>query len=170
MKLISAIGFVICVFFLVGTTMHVHQRLPEKIASHFDGSGNPDGWMSRSSFTRSMLGVGFGVPGFVMVIMYSIRFLPARFLNVPNASYWRDSKNYGKACDFLFISSLWYGSAFMLWHAFQSMAVVAANQTSPPHLDSARAMVITIPLLVFTLGWVAVLILRFLKTGNVERS
>lgn len=169
MKLFSTVVFVICALFLVGTAMHVYQQLPERIASHFDGSGSPNGWMNKSSFTSSMLAVGLGIPALVIVIMYSIRFLPARFLNVPNPDHWRDPNNYRKACDFLFVSSLWFGSAYMIWHAFLSRMVVAANQSSPPHLDSVKAMLVTGLLLVFMFVWVLVLLLRFLKTDDVGR-
>ncbi len=158
----------VCVSILVAGAINNHQQLPDKIASHFKGSGVANGWTSRSSFTISMLAVGLGVPAFVIGIMYSIRFFPAKFLNVPNPSCWRDPKNYRKACDFLFVSSFWFGSAFLLWQAYFSRTIVEANLVSPPHLDSARAVVLTVPLLIFTFAWAVVLIARFLKTKNVE--
>ncbi len=166
MKLFAAILLILCAALLVGVAIADHQQLPDRIASHFDGGGKPNGWMSRSSFTWSMITVGVGIPAFVIGIMYSIRFFPAKFLNVPNPAYWRDPKNYRKACDFLFTSSLWFGSAFLIWQVFFSHMIVAANQIAPPHLDSGKVILLTIPLLVFTFGWVIVLVMRFLKTDN----
>ncbi len=160
----AAIAFLVCVAILVGVAITDHQHLPEKIASHFNGRGEPNGWISRSSFTWSMLAVGIGIPSLVIGIMYLIRFFPAKYLNVPNPTYWRDPANYRKACDFLFISSLWFGSAFLLWQTLFSHSIVAANQVSPPHLDSAKAVLMTVPLLACTLSWVIVIILRFLRT------
>ncbi|MFT3990397.1 MAG: DUF1648 domain-containing protein [Luteolibacter sp.] len=145
----------------VGGAMADHALLPEKIASHFSVSGVPDGWMSKSAFTGLMLALGLGVPAFVMGILYVIRFLPSRFLNVPNAAYWRVSGNYHRACDFIFLSSLWYGGAILIWQRFFLKLVVSANQVSPPRLDTGKAMLVTAPLLVVSVGWVVVLIMRF---------
>lgn len=164
MKPASVLILLICTAILAGVAIYGHQQLPETIASHFNGSGVANGWMSRSSFTLSMLAVGFGVPAFVIGIMYSIRFFPAKYLNVPNPSYWREPTNYRRACDFLFNSSLWFASAFLLWQAFFSQLLVSANLVSPPYLNSAHALLMSVPLLVFTLAWIVLIVLRFLKT------
>lgn len=170
MKTISVIILIVCASILVADAISNHQQLPDKIASHFNGSGVANGWTSRSSFTASMLAVGIGVPVFVIGIMYSIRFFPAKYLNVPNPSYWRDPKNYRRACDFLFVSSFWFSSAFLLWQAYFSHTIVEANLVSPPHLDSAKAIVLTVALLIFTFTWVVVLIARFLKTEECRTN
>lgn len=170
MKTISAIILIVCALILVASAINNHQQLPDKVASHFNGSGVANGWTSRSSFTTSMLAVGIGVPVLVIGIMYFIRFFPAKFLNVPNSSYWRDPKNYRKACDFLFVSSFWFGSTFLLWQAYFSRTIVEANLTSPPHLDSTKTVLLTVPLLIFTFIWVVILIARFLKTEECRTS
>lgn len=166
MKHLATISLIICAALLVGITILDHQQLPEKIASHFNGSGTPNGWMSRSSFTLSMVAIGLGIPFFAIAIMYLIRFFPAKFLNIPHPAYWRDPKNYRKACDFLFMSSLWFGCSFIIWQIFFSRLIVGANRISPPHLDSGKVILLTIPLLVFTFAWIVVLLMRFFKIDN----
>lgn len=166
MKRLAIISGIVSAVLLIGMAFVYYQQLPEKIASHFNGRGKADGWMSRESFSLTMVAIGLGIPAFVIAMMYAIRFLPANFLNVPNPNYWRDPQNYPKACDFLFTSSLWFGCAFMIWQIFFSLMIVAANQISPPHLDNGRVILLTLPLLGFTFGWIVTLILRFLKTEN----
>ncbi len=163
MKTLSAILLILCAGLLVAGAISNHARLPETVVSHFSGSGEANGWVSRSSFTASMLAVGVGLPALMIGIMYSLRFLPARYLNVPNATYWRKTENYKRACEFLLVSSFWFGSAFLLWQAFFSRTIVEANLTTPPHLDTTKALLLTIPLLVFSMAWVTVLIVRFQK-------
>lgn len=170
MKTISIFVLTLCGALLVATAIHSHQQMSDTIASHFNASGRSNGWMSKTPFTISMLAVGLGIPAFVTGVMYSIRFFPARLLNVPNPEYWRDPKNYRKACDFLFVSSLWFGSAFLIWQTFFSRMIVTANQMVPPHLDSGKVMLLTLPLLGFTFAWVLILIFRFIKTNNVEQG
>lgn len=170
MKILAITLLVLSAALLVGVAIADSQQLPERMASHFDGNGTPNGWMSRSSFALSMVAIGLGIPAFVIGITYSIRLLPAKFLNVPNPTYWRDPKNHRRACDFLFTSSLWFGIAFLIWQVFFSRMIVGANQISPPRLDSGKTVLLTIPLLVFTFGWVIVLLLRFLKIPQAEPS
>lgn len=164
MKSASVIILLICTVILVAAAVYGHQQLPDRIASHFNESGVANGWMGKTSFTMTMLAVGLGIPAFVVGIMYSTRFFPAKYLNVPNPSYWREPTNYRKVCDFLFVSSLWFASAFLLWQTFFSRLIVSANLVSPPHLNSTHALLMTVPLLGFTFAWVVVIVLRFLRT------
>lgn len=166
MKRLAIISGIVCAVLLISMDFVYYQQLPEKLASHFNGSGKADGWMSRGSFSLYMMAIGLGVPAFVIAMMYAIRFLPAKFLNVPNPTYWRDPQHYPKACEFMFTSSLWFGCAFMIWQIAFSQTIVAANQISPPHLDNGRVILLTLPLMGFTFGWMVFLILRFLKTEN----
>ena len=65
-----------------------YPRLPERLATHFNVAGAPDGWSSRGSFltvwivTVAVMGVLF--PGLRLLV----RILPARFINVPRRDYW----------------------------------------------------------------------------------
>ena len=156
-----------CALVLAGAAMLDHRQLPETIATHFDGNGKADGWTARASFTGFSLAMGFGVPAFVIGLMYAVRFFPAKCLNVPNPGYWRSPENYRRACDFLFLSSLWFGSAFMLWQMLFSRLIVEANRASPPHLDGGKVVLLTVPLLAFIFGWAVVVILRFWKTDSL---
>ena len=115
MKSLATIVLVLCAVLMVGVSIADHQRLPDRMASHFDGKGVPDGWSDKAAFTRFRISLGLGIPAVVIGIIYSIRFLPSKFLIFPNPSYWRRPKNYRKACEFLFVSSLWFGSATIIW-------------------------------------------------------
>lgn len=170
MKTVSWVILLVCALVFAGVVVSDHRQLPERIATHFDGGGNANGWNGRTSFTAFSLAMGFGVPGFVVGIMYAIRFFPAKYLNVPNPEYWRRPGNHRRACDFLFVSSLWFGSAFMLWQMCVSRLLVEANQISPPHLDGGKVMMLTVPLLAFTFGWACVLILRVFRTGDEDQE
>lgn len=142
------------------------QQLPTRIATHFDGNGAPNGWSETKSFMLIVLATGFGVPLFTMGIAYSIRFFPADFLNVPNSTYWRKPESYLKAYQFLFTSSFWFASAFLLWQTALSRLVVSANRLSPPWLDNGKVMLLTIPLLAFVFLWVVALVVWFLRTDH----
>jgi len=46
-------------------------RLPETVASHFGGSGLPDGWMARQSYILADVAISVGVALF-MLVMYAV--------------------------------------------------------------------------------------------------
>lgn len=78
-------------FLLIAGTLHLHHYLPlmpEKIATHFDGSGRPDGWMSH----RGLMIFDIVMLSVISLIMLSagpmIRRLPPSMLNIPNRDYW----------------------------------------------------------------------------------
>ncbi len=75
-------------------------QFPERVASHFNGAGVADGFMSRSSFGVLMVVLNLGVPLFIFSIAQVLRFLPDSLINMPNRDYWLaeerrlDSLNY----------------------------------------------------------------------------
>lgn len=165
MKLFSLIFLLLCAALFLGVTFAGQQKLPEKVASHFDSKGTTNGWMDRSAFTSSMVVTGFGLPTFVAVLIFSIRFVPARFLNAAQVQYRSTPRNHRIICDFLFYSSLVFGGTFLIWQTILFGLVVTANQISPPRLNTTLTLLSTIPLLAFIVGWVVALLFLFQKTG-----
>ena len=64
------------------------SQLSSRVATHFDGHGQPNGWMSRAAHLQFMGVFGLGFPLFVPAIVYASRFLPDRFYNLPHRDYW----------------------------------------------------------------------------------
>ncbi len=141
------------------------QEFPEKMASHFNAAGVVDGWMNRTPFVASMLAVGLLIPAFVLAVLYSVRFLPSRVLNLPNPAYWRAPENYGRACEILFRSALVFAGGFLLWQAAFLRLIVKANKAQPPALDASQVFLLTAVLLAFSVGWLVMLVTRFARTG-----
>lgn len=164
MKPLALLAVAACAILFVAVSLHDHSRLPDRIASHFDATGTVNGWMDRTAFTVSMLAVGLGLPALLIALLYAVRFLPPQHLNIPNADYWRQPAHFRKACDYLLTAALWFAAAFLLWQTAFTHQIVAANLAVPPHLDSRGALLLTIPLLAFTLAWIAALVVRFSRT------
>jgi len=65
-----------------------YPRLPERVATHFNGAGEADGWGTRQSLLWGwFFGVVFG-PAIVLGSIAALKYLPARWINVPHRDYW----------------------------------------------------------------------------------
>ena len=69
-----------------------YSRLSERLATHFDASGNPNGWSSREGFFRLWYLTIFGMnAAWLLALALTPRMLRSRFrrtVNIPNKDYW----------------------------------------------------------------------------------
>jgi uncharacterized membrane protein len=63
-------------------------QLPEKMATHFDAGGQPDGWMSKAGFIAFAVLMQAGLAGIMFGVGKLIRVVPASMVNIPNRDYW----------------------------------------------------------------------------------
>lgn len=90
-----------------------YPRLPATVASHFDGQGRPNGWMSRDGFFllyTAMLALQFVVFGGGFRLM---RRLPNRLFNLPHRDYWLAPERRDATLDYLESWGLWFGCAVL---------------------------------------------------------
>ena len=63
-------------------------RLPERLATHFNVTGQADGWSSRSSFLTVWLATLAGMSLLFVGLRWLVHIIPARFVNMPRRDYW----------------------------------------------------------------------------------
>ncbi len=113
------------------------SQLPDRVATHFNGAGSPDGWMPRGTAMWSSSAFATGFSAFIPALLFFIRFLPGRLLNVPRKEYWAQPDNYRRACAFLFRFSFWIATLCALFVCGCFVLLVQANRFNPPALNSA---------------------------------
>ncbi len=133
------------------------------VATHFNGAGQADGWMSRDSYLLFIAAMGLGLSLFMIGIMYACSFFPDRWVNLPYKQYWLAPPQRASSYAFLFAHSFWLASLILLLMAGMHYLTILANRVTPSHLPG----VLSISLLVgFLLGigvWCLALFLRFRK-------
>jgi len=72
----------------VGHGVWAYTALPERVASHWDGLGNPNGYMSRDGFVSFYLWLMVGLSSLFGGIAALIRITPDDAINLPNRDYW----------------------------------------------------------------------------------
>ncbi len=85
-----ALWLILIILVVVGLVMLVTQLpdLPDRVATHFDAAGRPNGFMSRQGHFATMVAVLVGTPIFFAVLSVLIRVLPVSLINIPYRSYW----------------------------------------------------------------------------------
>jgi len=143
------------------TFQESREALPDRVASRFDHAGRPTGWMAAGALPSTLGVTALGVGVLAPFLLYTARWFPPRYLNVPHADLWRRPENFRIACNRLFASGIWFGAGFLLWNTALYRLIVDANRTSPPHLDTQKLNGLIGALLVFTVGWVLLLLRSF---------
>ena len=107
--------------------------LPERVAVHFDASGNPNGFATREGCRRLMFWFTLGAPAFIVLVTALIpRLIPPAMINIPNRDYWLAPERAGESVSFLSEQGIWFGCIFLAFLAFVDELLVKANSTTPP--------------------------------------
>ena len=138
-------------------------QLPERVATHFDAAGRPNGWMTRPADITFTACLGFGL-AFVMIgLMYSIRFMPASLINLPHHDYWLAAERRPDVDAFLLRHSLWFASLALCFADRLHHEIVAANRAASPQLDTRGTLIIAAGFIAGVAIWSIVLIVRFAR-------
>src|SRR6185369_1501240 len=88
MKSPLQVVFLVLVAAALAQALWQHDRLPEKVAAHFNGAGRPDGWLSRGLHTAWHIGTIL----FLAALFQGMALLPARlpkeYINLPHRDHW----------------------------------------------------------------------------------
>ncbi len=94
----------------VAQALYFRAELPARVASHFDGAGRPNGWMSRDGLVLWQcvlllaLGALFGVGGRLLAVT------PNGLINLPNKNYWLAPERRAESVAFLTGWLRWVGA------------------------------------------------------------
>ena len=122
-------GFLI---FLVRT----EAELPERVATHFNLDGRPNGWMSRPADLIFSGAFGVGLPLLFIAISLLVRFAPARSFNVPHREYWLAPELREETNTYVFRQLLWLGCLVEVFLTGIQFLIIVANRSRPAHLPT----------------------------------
>jgi uncharacterized membrane protein len=134
--------------------------LPERVASHFDAAGRPDGWSSRGSFVGLMLGMTVFHAALFLGIEQLVRRAPSRWINLPHKDEWLAPARAAKTREVLAGHLLALGLATIVLVDLISAMTLAANAGGAPRLG-AGAWVLLAGFVAVTLGIVVRMLVVF---------
>ncbi len=157
-------ALIVCVTLLalfVADMARAWAQLPERVATHFNGSGNADGWSSKSSFLWGSFAVVAGVGGGLLVLAWFLPRVPVRLLNLPGKDYWLAPERHAASMDWLRVWMLWIGAATMAFLLALFHATLQANFGGEEARLGEWFSVAVVGYLAILLGGTAWLLLRF---------
>lgn len=122
--------------------------LPERVASHFDFAGQPNGWSTRSGFLTTYVGV---VTLLLLVGAGSglaIEKLPVKWINLPNRGYWLDPARRDATVRWMRAWSQWLGTVSIATMMFIWSEIARANQRPTVELGASFHYVVAAFLIV----------------------
>jgi uncharacterized membrane protein len=132
------IPFVAFGVLLIGAAVFVQLisgQLPERVATHFDATGHPNGFMTRESCRIFMLTFTLGFPLFIAAVTGLIPWLvPPSLVNLPNRAYWLAPERAQQSRAFLSVQGIWFGCILLVFLSSVDWLVVNANSTVPAQL------------------------------------
>jgi uncharacterized membrane protein len=142
---------------------HYAARLPDILATHFGGRGQPNGWQTHSAFWATEIfvialatAIGFGVPAILNAI-------PVSLINVPNKEHWLAPERRENTIAYFRATFAWFGCGLLAFLLFVNELVFRANLTTPRQLNTTAFVAALFVFLGFTAIWTVRLISRFSK-------
>jgi serine/threonine-protein kinase len=141
----------------VGWWLHMRHflpRLPERIATHFDGAGRPNGWMTRAGMGSFDVMFLVFVLGVVIGSALLIRVLPVSLINVPNRDHWFAPERRRQSHTRLLKHMLWFACLMVGFIIGVNHLVFLANlQPTGAHLPGAGMVALLVSFLAVLVFW-----------------
>jgi uncharacterized membrane protein len=91
--------------------LHHYPRLPERVASHFDGAGEANGFQSRSMFLVFHAGAMVLVAAIFLLLPGLLHRIPPGLINMPRRDYWLAPERRESSIALMAMLLTWFGVA-----------------------------------------------------------
>ncbi|MGV3533691.1 MAG: DUF1648 domain-containing protein [Chthoniobacteraceae bacterium] len=123
--------FLLAFLALAVTLAVTYPELPERMASHFNGKGEPNGWMPKRSYLLFLGAVGLCVPWLLIGATRFMRSLPPNAVSVPHRDYWMAAEHREEVYGITARFGLWMATIEVLLFLVIHLCVVYANKADP---------------------------------------
>lgn len=144
----------IALFIAGGATIHAtSDRLPARVASHFDLAGHANGYRPRDDYLILMLLLTFGVPLLVVALNIVLPRVAPGLLRIPARDYWLAPDRRNETCESIATSGFVIACAVTVFMIALHLLVVEANSRTPPRVDNAMLWTLVCVLIVGGAAW-----------------
>jgi uncharacterized membrane protein len=161
-KLSLQILFFLLALAVIAQAFWQHDRLPARVATHFDLAGRANGWMTRDNQTKAHLGLVLFIAVMLEGVARLSPRLPDGLVNLPHRDYWLAPERRGATHAWLAGLIRLIGCVLMVFFLALFHLVYRANLSSTPMLTAPAGLLVGG--LLATIGLViAGMLLRFAR-------
>jgi uncharacterized membrane protein len=143
------------------------QRLPEKVATHFNWQGMPDAWMSKRNAVIVMGGFQLGMPFFLLATTALASWLPSSMVNIPHREYWLHPDRRASSLRYANNSMAWIAVAVSVFGIGVNHLTFIANRRGQP-LQTGWFSVLMICFLAVVFAIVGTMAIHFRRPRDAE--
>lgn len=135
--------------------------LPNCVATHFSGSGQANGWMSKNAYLLFMAVFSFFLPLLLVGTSFTLRFFPDKYFNIPQRDYWLAPERRTETFSYLVTHSLWFACIALCFIIGIHFSIVQANSLTPAHLSTPMIIGLIGCFVAGLVVWIVSMILHF---------
>ncbi|HPR65054.1 MAG TPA: DUF1648 domain-containing protein [Thermoanaerobaculia bacterium] len=156
-------GILILELIILGIlSIYYYDKMPERMATHFDAAGNPNGWSSRPSFFILFWSMNAFMMLIFLLLPKLLKKMPVSLINLPNKDYWFTPERKDRAFNMMEEYMAWLGVGVMgLFIAIFQMTF-QANLTPDHKLGSGTWLLLGLFMTYMTF-WVVLFIRAFMR-------
>ncbi|HEV7404454.1 MAG TPA: DUF1648 domain-containing protein [Chthoniobacteraceae bacterium] len=136
-------------------------RLPERLATHFDGAGQANGWATREQWRSTSLFMGTALPLGAVALFWILRVFPTRSFNLPRRDYWLGAEQRPSTFAWFLRHGWWLGCLELCFFIGIEGMILRANAVSPPRLLTGPLLAVAGLFLAGLALWVRQMFRRF---------
>ncbi len=140
---------------------HYGPILPDRVASHFDGSGRANAFQDKAAFMRFYMGLVVLLAAVFGLMPKLIRRLPSSMINLPNRDYWLAPERREETLDVLDDRMAWMGVLVLALVTGLMELTFRTNLTGNPSLPPSLMVPVLVGFVALTLAWTVALLVRF---------
>ena len=168
-RLINTVVLLAFIFTGVFANWIFTLSLPQKVATHFNFAGKPDGFMTlqnhQSFITLSTI-------CFPLFMVFMVGVLPAWFpslVNIAHRDYWFAPERKTQTLDYLFSMACKLGVLMVFFFVGLNVIIVFANKANPVLMPKLLFFVVMALFLLGVFLWVVMLFLKFRKVDFLKK-
>jgi serine/threonine-protein kinase len=168
-RLINTVFLLVFVFMGVFANWIFTLSLPQKIATHFNFAGKPDGFMTLLNFQSF---ITLSTICFPLVMVFMVGVLPAWFpslVNISHRDYWFAPERKTKTLDYLFSMACKLGVLMVFFFVGLNVIIFLANNSNPVLMPKLPFFIVMLLFLLGVLLWVVMLFLKFRKVDLLKK-
>ncbi len=141
------------------------RAIARGVATHFNLAGQPDGWMTRTSYLAFTAVLGLVVPTFLVGLVFVMRFFGNNAFNIPRRDFWLAPERRAATFAYLLRRSFWLASMTIGFLAGVHGLTIQANRQGGAlaHLSTPMALALTGCFLAAVIVWSIGLYRHFAK-------